>query len=147
MNRRVGVIASASLAAGLGLLALPGASAAADGLRIALTALQPAGDVCAVTLLVDNRFTKALDRFSIDLFAFDTDGAPIDRTLLDMAPLPTGTSNVAVPMSVSCAGIARLLIHDIPTCRIEGISVMRDCHDGLETSTRLDVPLEKTVGS
>jgi hypothetical protein len=143
MNRRVGFFRSVGLAALLALLGASAGKAAAQNLRISLTGLQQAGDGCIATLNIENGYAAPLDRFSLDVFVIDTNDEAIDRTLLDIAPVPTGQFSIALPLGVGCGTVAHLLIYDLPSCRIQGDTAMRDCHADLQVSSRLAVDLRK----
>lgn len=144
MNRRVGLFCAAVMSASVALLVASGSLAAPAGLSITLTSLDDAGPGCAAALDIGNDFDGPLDRFSIDVIALGTSQQAIDRVVVDLAPLPNSqVTAIALPLAVHCAAIGRLMIYNVPSCRIAGEAALRDCHAGLRTASRIGVPLDK----
>ena len=99
---------------------------------------------CTGTLLFRNELGATLDRFNLDLFLFDDSGVITRRITIDMAPLRNGKTSVGLFRLIDgpCAGLSRVLVNDIPSCRAEHGSAV-DCLAGLSVSSRSAVELIK----
>lgn len=139
---RAGLLGAALALLGLSALAAP---AAAEGLKIELNKLEDNAGSCLASLLVQNGLGHTLDRFSLDLYVFDTDGVIARQVLLDMAPLRDDKMTVARfnLIARSCADVGRILVNDVPSCRSEGTGADLDCLDDLAVSSRGKVELVK----
>ena len=136
---------AAIAAAGLGLALWAGAVAAQEkSLDIELNKVVDSGGGCLASFIVQNKLGHTLDRFSLDLFIFDTDGIIARQVLLDMAPLRKAKTTVAnfSLIQVSCENIGKILVNNIPSCRSEDGSLL-DCLADLKVSSRNRIELTK----
>ena len=120
------------------------AAAAEPGLLIELNKVEDLDGGCVGSLLLTNRLGVALDRFNLDLFLFDASEVIVRRILIDLAPLRSGKTRVAMFHLIdgACSGLSRVLVNDIPTCRAESGGEL-DCLAGLSVSSRSAVELVK----
>jgi hypothetical protein len=143
LGRAIGV-AAASAALGGPVLAQNGPSADKAPLKLQLNRLEPAGEACRVTLLVDNGKGGALKSYKVDLFAFDTEGVAQKRVAVELGPLPARKMVVKIfefP-GIACPRIGRVLLNDVLAC--EGDAAGRDaCLERTETDTKAGVPFER----
>lgn len=132
---------AAVLAAFLWLAAQP---AAAAGLKLDLSKIEERTGGCTATLLIGNGLGQTLDRFNLDLVLFDDKGAPFDRLLIDLAPLPADrTTKAKFPLHGGpCAGISRIQVHAVPACKGHDGKAY-DCLDGLIVGTRTAIGFGK----
>jgi hypothetical protein len=93
---------------------------------------------CVAAFVLRNDLGTALDRFSLDLYIFDSDGIIARQLVLDLAPLRNDkTTVVRFPLlSQACATIGRVLVNDIPTCRSAETGEDIDCLTALQVSSR-----------
>ncbi len=130
---------------GLALPPLSGA-AAAPGLSIELNKAEDSADQsCIAALVLRNDMGVGLDRFSLDLYVFDSDGVISRQVVLDLAPLRAEkTTVVRFPLlGQPCANIGRVLVNDIPSCRSEATGENLDCVANLVVSSRDRIGLTK----
>ncbi|MBT7755556.1 MAG: hypothetical protein HN726_05205 [Candidatus Magasanikbacteria bacterium] len=128
---------AALLAAFLWLAPHSAAAEPGAGLNLELNKTNDSPRGCMTTLLIGNGLGQTLDRFRLDLVLFDAKNAPIDRLLIDLAPLPAGRTTIA-SLSLHdgpCANISRILLREIPACRGRDGSAL-DCLAGLVITTR-----------
>ena len=141
----VGLITAGLITAGLiaGSRTDP-AAAAEPGLVIELNKVEDLDGGCVGSLLLTNQLGVALDRFNLDLFLFDASEVIVRRIMIDMAPLRSGKTRVAMFHLIdgACSGLSRVLVNDIPTCRAESGGEL-DCLAGLSVSSRSAVELVK----
>jgi hypothetical protein len=136
---------AAAGAAGLGLALWAGAAMAQEkSLDIELNKAVDSGDGCLASFVVQNKLGQTLDRFSLDLFVFDTQGIIARQVLLDLAPLRKAKTTVAnfSLIQVPCENIGKVLVNDIPSCRSEDGSPL-DCLSDLKVSSRDRIELTK----
>lgn len=134
-----------AFALGLIFMAVGPARAANDGgLAVELNKIEDLNDGCTGTLLFRNDLGTTLDRFNLDLFLFDASGVIMRRITIDMAPLRNGKTSVGLFRLIdgACAGLSRILVNDIPSCRAEDGSDV-DCLAGLSVHSRSAVELIK----
>ena len=132
--------------AALGLILLAGpAPAAAAGLSIELNKVEDNAGSCLASLVVQNGLGHTLDRFSLDLYVFDSAGVIARQVLLDMAPLRNDKTTVARFSLIQrpCGEISRILVNAVPSCRSEETGEELDCLDNLAVSSRSEVGLVK----
>ena len=141
---RLRALGLALAALGLALLAGP-APAAAQGLSIELNKVEDNAGSCLASLVVQNGLGHSLDRFSLDLYVFDTEGVIARQVLLDMAPLRDDKTTVARFSLIlrPCGEISRILVNAVPSCRSESTGEELDCLDNLAVSSRSEVGLVK----
>ncbi len=74
---------------------------------------------CLASFVVRNGLGHTLDRFSLDLYVFDTDGVIARQVLLDMAPLRDDKTTVARFSLIqrACGKISRILVNAVSSCR------------------------------
>ena len=122
------------------------AGAAGPGIMIELNkAEDTAEDSCLAAFVVRNDMADPLDRFSLDLYVFDSEDIIARQLVIDLAPLRAEkTTVVRFPLlSQPCATIGRVLINDIPSCRSATTGEDLDCLSGLEVSSRNRIGLTK----
>ena len=134
----------AYLAAAL-VMAGPGASAADPSLDIELNKAVDGEGTCVASLVVRNDMGHTLDRFSMDLYVFDSAGVIARQVLLDLAPLRGAKTTVARFNLIArpCAEVSRILVNDIPSCRGEGSGEILDCLGALTVSSRGSIEMVK----
>lgn len=129
------------------LLAAPlGASAAGPELEIELNKVEDsAQNTCVGAFVLRNHMGATLDRFSLDLYVFDTNGIIARQLVLDLAPLRANkTTVVRFPLlDQACAAIGKVLVNDIPSCRSAATGEDLDCLAGLNVSSRDRIELTK----
>ncbi len=93
---------------------------------------------CIAAFVLRNDLAASLDRFSLDLYVFDSEGIIARQLVLDLAPLRNDkTTVVRFPLlSQPCATIGRVLINDIPSCRSADTGQDIDCLTALRVSSR-----------
>lgn len=93
---------------------------------------------CVAAFVLRNDLAAPLDRFSLDLYIFDSDGIIARQLVLDLAPLRNDkTTVVRFPlMNRQCATIGRVLVNDIPSCRSAETGEDIDCLAVLQVSSR-----------
>ncbi len=140
----------AFLGAALIVMGLSGPAPAAEmGLDIELNKAEDGDGACVVSLVVRNDMGQSLDRFSMDLYVFDSDGVIARQVLLDLAPLrgaQGGTKTTVARFNLiarPCADISRILVNDIPSCRGEGAGEALDCLAALTVSSRAEIEMVK----
>ena len=140
----------AFLGAALIVMGLSGPAPAAEmGLDLELNKAEDGDGACVVSLVVRNDMGQSLDRFSMDLYVFDSDGVIARQVLLDLAPLrgTQGGSKTTVArfnlIARPCADISRILVNDIPSCRGEGAGEALDCLAALTVSSRAEIEMVK----
>ena len=113
-------------------------------LKLQLNRLEPAGEACRVTMLVDNGKGTALKSYKVDLFAFDTEGVAQKRVAVEFGPLPARKTTVKIfdfP-AIACPKVGRVLLNDVLAC--EGDAGGRDaCLERTETETKAGVPFDR----
>jgi hypothetical protein len=125
------------------------APAAEGGLDIEINKAEDGDGTCVVSLVVRNDMGQSLDRFSMDLYVFDSDGVIARQVLLDLAPLrgAQGGSKTTVArfnlIARPCAEISRVLVNDIPSCRGEAAGETLDCLAALTVSSRAKIEMVK----
>ncbi len=129
------------------LLGAPlGASAAGPDLAIELNKVEDRDqNTCVGAFVLRNHMAAALDRFSLDLYVFDTDGIIAQQLVLDLAPLRTEKTTVVrfQLLDRACATIGKVLVNDIPSCRSAATGEDLDCLAGLSVSSRDRIDLTK----
>ena len=139
------IVAAALIAVGL---AGP-APAAERGLDIEINKAEDGDGTCVVSLVVRNDMGQNLDRFSMDLYVFDSDGVIARQVLLDLAPLrgaQGGTKTTVARFNLiarPCAEVSRVLVNDIPSCRGEAAGETLDCLAALTVSSRARIEMVK----
>ncbi len=145
------VIAAALILTGPSAIGF-GASAAVGaepGLDIELNKTEDGDNSCVASFVVRNAMGQSLDRFSMDLYVFDSDGVIARQVLLDLAPLrgaQGGTKTTVARFNLiarPCAEISRVLVNDIPSCRGEAAGETLDCLAALSVSSRARIEMVK----
>jgi len=142
-------LGAASIAIGLS-----GPAAAAEpGLDIELNKAEDGEGACVASFVIRNGLGQSLDRFSMDLYVFDGDGVIARQVLLDLAPLrgasggAQGNSKTTVArfnlIAGPCAGVSRILVNDIPSCRGAASGEALDCLAALKVSSRGKIEMVK----
>jgi hypothetical protein len=141
---RAAIAAAACLAVAGPAAAQEAASADKAPLKLQLNRLEPAGEACRVTMLVDNGRGGALKSYKVDLFAFDTEGVAQKRVAVELGPLPARKTTVKIFefSGIACPKIGRVLLNDVLAC--EGDAGGRDaCLERTETETKASVPFDR----
>ena len=123
-----------------------GAGAAGPGIMIELNKAEDTSEsACLAAFVLRNDMDTPLDRFSLDLYVFDSEGIIARQLVLDLAPLRMDkTTVVRFPLlSQPCATIGRVLVNDIPSCRSEATGEDLDCLSALKVSSRDRIGLTK----
>ena len=120
-------------------------SAAEPGLDIELNKAEDGDGTCVASLVVRNDMGQTLDRFSMDLYVFDSDGVIARQVLLDLAPLRGDKTTVARFNLIArpCVEVSRILVNDIPSCRGAGSGETLDCLAALTVSSRGKIEMVK----
>ena len=134
-------LAAASIVMGLSAPA----AAAEPGLDIELNKTVDGDGACVASFVVRNDMGQSLDRFSMDLSVFDSDGVIARQVLLDLAPLRDAKTTVARFNLIArpCAEVSRILVNDIPTCRGAASGATLDCLAALTVSSRNNIEMVK----
>ena len=121
------------------------ASAAGPGLDIELNKAEDGDGSCVASFVVRNNMGHTLDRFSMDLYVFDSEGVIARQVLLDLAPLRGNKITVARfnLIARSCGEVSRILVNDIPSCRSAGSGDTLDCLSALTVSSRDSIEMVK----
>jgi hypothetical protein len=121
------------------------AAAAEPGLDIELNKTVDGDGACVASFVVRNDMGQSLDRFSMDLYVFDSDGVIARQVLLDLAPLRDAKTTVARFNLIArpCAEVSRILVNDIPTCRGAASGATLDCLAALTVSSRNKIEMVK----
>lgn len=113
-------------------------------LKLQLNRLEPAGESCRATLVIDNSRGGALKSYKVDLFAFDTDGVAQKRVAVELGPVPARKTTVKIfdfP-GIACPKVGRVLLNDVLAC--EGGDAGREaCLERTETETKASVPFDR----
>ena len=131
---------------GAALAASGGAVSAADpGLEIELNKTEDGAAACIASFVVRNAMGDTLDRFSMDLYVFDSAGVIARQVLLDLAPLRGNKTTVARFNLIAgpCGEVSRILVNDIPSCRGEDSGEDLDCLAALTVSSRGAIEMVK----
>jgi hypothetical protein len=140
--------------AALGLsLALVGAAPAQDAaapaaagapIRLQLNRLEPSGEACRATVVIDNQKGGAIKSYKVDLFAFDTEGVAQKRVAVELGPLPARKTTVKLFdfAGIACPKIGRVLLNDVLACE-GGEGGREGCLERTETETKAGVPLDR----
>ena len=121
------------------------AAVAGPGLDIELNKAEDGNGTCVASFVVRNDMGHTLDRFSMDLYVFDGAGVIARQVLLDLAPLRGNKTTVARFNLIAgpCAGVSRILVNDIPSCRGESSGETLDCLAALTVSSRGAIEMVK----
>ena len=121
------------------------AEAAGPGMSIELNKAETADNACVAAFVMRSDMGQDLDRFSLDLYVFDTDGIIARQLVLDLAPLRNDkTTVVRFPLTGGpCETIGRILVNDVPSCRSAASGEDLDCVTGLSLSSRDRIDLTK----
>ena len=119
-------------------------AAESASLSLELNKVESDTESCAATFLIANRLGKSLDRFRLEMILFGSKGEFIERLLINLAPLSHNRTTVAsFPLLArKCSDISRILIKDVPACRVEDGGDM-DCLSSLEVKTRVATEISK----
>lgn len=100
---------------------------------------------CLAAFVLRNSMATALDRFSLDLYVFDSESIIARQLVIDLAPLRSDkTTVVRFPLlRQPCATISKVLINDIPSCRSAATGEDLDCLSVLSVSSRDRIGLTK----
>lgn len=133
------------LAAAAAVLWAQGAGAAGPGIAIELNKAETADNACVAAFVMRSDMGQDLDRFSLDLYVFDTDGIIARQLVLDLAPLRNDkTTVVRFPLTGGpCEKIGRILVNDVPSCRSAANGEDLDCVSGLSLTSRDRIGLTK----
>jgi hypothetical protein len=117
------------------LLAPLGALAADEKVMMELNTAEPADKNCRVNFVLENKLTVAIQSMKLDLVAFGTDGAILQRFLAEMPALrPAKTMVRPVIFSPECRQLGAILVNDVTACAPAEPGA---CLDALVLSSRL----------
>ncbi len=121
-----------------------GAVAAGAPIRLQLNRLEPSGDACRATVVIDNLKGGAIKSYKVDLFAFDTEGVAQKRVAVELGPLPARKTTVKLFefAGIGCPKIGRVLLNDVLACE-GGEGGREGCLERTETETRAGVPFDR----
>jgi len=123
----------------------PGAAHAAEQrLRVELNKIEPTGDDCRTTWVLNNATAADLARLKLDIVAFDTDGIVARRVGAELGPIRREHTRVKLfdLKSIDCRNVGRMLMNGVLACEAEGADTVspEHCADSLETASRTTVP-------
>lgn len=113
-------------------------------IKLQLNRLEPAGEACRATLILDNSRGGALKSYKLDLFAFDTDGVAQSRLSTEFGPIPARKTSVKIFTftGITCPKVGRILLNDVFAC--EGGDATREtCLERTETESKATVPFDR----
>lgn len=126
--------------------ALPANAADLPGKRllIELNKMEPAGEDCRTTWVLNNATGTDLARLQLDLVAFDADGIVARRVGPELGPIKHEHTRVKLfdLKAIDCRNVGRMLMNGVLACEADGAGAAASelCADNLETATRTDVP-------
>jgi hypothetical protein len=119
----------------LQLLAPLGALAADEKMLLELNTAEPTEKNCRVNFVLENKMSVAIQSLKLDLVAFGTDGAILQRFLVEMPSLrPAKTTVRSVIFSPECRQLGAILLNDVTACAPAEPGA---CLDALVLSSRL----------
>lgn len=120
---------------------LAGAAARAEesGIGIELNRLQTVKEACRISLVFTNNLEEPVEELTIEIVLFNADGAVERFLVLKSNPLPEGKIRVQQfdADGLSCDSIGRVLLNDVPACKIEGLE-RTACLEAIRPSSRTD---------
>ncbi len=121
-----------------------GVPAVGAPIRLQLNRLEPSGEACRATVVIDNLKGGAIKSYKVDLFAFDTEGVAQKRVAVELGPLPARKTTVKLFdfAGISCSKIGRVLLNDVLACE-GGEGGREGCLERTETETKAGVPLDR----
>jgi hypothetical protein len=128
------------------LLSLDAGAADLSGKRllVELNKLEPAGEDCRTTWVLNNGTGTDLARLKLDIVAFDTDGIVVRRVGAELGPIRREHTRVKLfdLKSIDCGNVGRMLMNGVLACEVEGAEAVSPdhCANSLETATRTTVP-------
>jgi len=110
-------------------------------LGVELNKLEQVDAACRSYMVLRNRTGAALDRLSIDLVVFDTDGVIDRRLAVELGPAAPGRTRVNVfdMAGLDCGRVARVLLNDVLACEPDPVGDAGPCAAALRVSGRGDV--------
>lgn len=110
----------------------------APALSVELNKLEQIGTACRSYMILENRTGKALDRLSLDLVVFDTDGVIDRRLAVELGPVQSGRTQVKVfyMAELECGRVARVLMNDVLVCAPDRLDEATTCDEALHISGR-----------
>jgi len=130
--------------AAIGAVSGSAALAQDDGgatLGVELNKLEQVGSACRSYVVLRNRTGATLERLSLDLVVFDTDGVIDRRLAVELGPAAPGRTQVrAFDMSgLDCGRVARVLLNDVLACEPDPLGEAGGCDTALHVSGRGNV--------
>lgn len=127
---------------------LPVSASAADlsgrHLLVELNKMEPAGEDCRTTWVLNNGTGADLARLKLDIVAFDTDGIVVRRVGAELGPIGSGHTRVKLfdLKSIDCGDVGRMLMNGVLACEVEGAEAVsqEQCAKSIETATRTEIP-------
>jgi hypothetical protein len=120
------------------------ASEKAAPIKLQLNKVEPAGEACRITMVIDNSKGAGLKSYKVDLFAFDTEGVAQKRVAVELGPFPPRKTTVKIfdfP-GIACNKVGRVLLNDVLAC--DGGDAAREaCLERTETETRAGLPFDR----
>ena len=89
-------------------------------------------------MVLMNRTETALERLSLDLVVFDTDGVIDRRLAVELGPVAPGRTQVKVfdMAGLDCGRVARVLMNDVLACVPDRVGEAGRCDAALRVSGR-----------
>ena len=130
--------------AAIGAVSGSAALAQDDGgatLGVELNKLEQVGAACRSYVVLRNFSGATLERLSLDLVVFDTDGVIDRRLAVELGPAAPGRTRVkAFDMAgLDCGRVARVLLNDVLACEPDPVGEAGGCDTALRVSGRGDV--------
>ncbi|WP_193183001.1 Tat pathway signal protein [Nisaea sediminum] len=133
------VLASAVLSVSVSAADLSG-----KRLLVELNKMEPAGEDCRTTWVLNNGTGADLARLKLDIVAFDSDGIVARRVGAELGPIGTGHTRVKLfdLKSIECGNVRRMLMNGVLACEVEGAEAasLEQCASSIETAARTTVP-------
>lgn len=110
-------------------------------LGIELNKLEQTDAACRSYMVLSNSTETSLEKLSLDLVVFDTDGVIDRRLAVELGPLDAGRTQVKVfdMAGLECGRVARILLNDVLSCSPDRINDTATCDEALLLSARGDV--------
>ncbi|WP_420406052.1 hypothetical protein [Nisaea sp.] len=120
------------------------ADAAEKRLLVELNKIEPTGEDCRTTWVLNNATATDLVRLKLDIVAFDKDGIVARRVGAELGPIRREHTRVKLfdLKSIDCRNVGRMLMNGVLACDAEGADAVSPdhCADSLDTATRTTVP-------
>jgi len=108
------------------------------GLRVELNKLEQTGTACRSYMVLVNSTETALERLSLNLVVFDTQGLIDCRLAVELGPVKSGRIQVKVfdMEELDCGRVARVLMNDVLVCAPDRLDEATRCDEALRVLGR-----------